>query len=185
MLNDWSALDTEKIVEYIKSSQNYDYGIAQGPHEESHGGSTFCALASLALMGKLDTLPYQNRLLRWLVNRQEFGFNGRPNKLQDTCYSFWVGASIGLLGHIDLITEKLTRHFTLSCQRKYGGFAKWPDSSQPPDVLHTYFSICGLSFIGEPGIGSVHPGLGFSQRAHDRLKEIHSSFVPMKIIEKK
>jgi len=181
MLNDWSGLDKDKIVGYIIRSQSYDYGIAQGPFEESHGGSTFCAIASLALMGRLDAIPDKNKLLKWLVNRQELGFNGRPNKLTDTCYSFWVGASIGLLGHFDLITEKLTRSFTLSCQRPIGGFAKWPDAGQPPDVLHTYFALCGLSFIGEKGIEQVHPGLGFSQRAHDRLFQIHPNFIPMKI----
>ena len=30
----------------------------------------------------------------WLIQRQEHGFNGRPNKLEDTCYGFWVGASL-------------------------------------------------------------------------------------------
>ena len=62
----------------------------------------------------------------------------------------------------------------MTCQKKMGGFAKWPD--QYPDVLHSYFSLCGLSFIGEPGIAPVHAGLGVSQRAHDRLKDIHADF---------
>jgi len=181
MLNDWSTLDQELIVKYILESQSYDYGIGQGPKEESHGGSTFCALASLSLIGRMDSLPHKDKLLKWLINRQGMGFNGRPNKLSDTCYSFWIGASIGLLGHFDLITEKLTRSFTLSCQLPIGGFAKLPEHGTPPDVLHTYFSLCGLSFIGEKGIEKVHPGLGFSQRAHDRLHHIHRNFVPMKI----
>ena len=61
------------------------------------GGSTFCALASLDMMGALDTC-FNNfeleRLKRWCLLRQKGGFQGRPNKPLDTCYSFWVGASL-------------------------------------------------------------------------------------------
>jgi len=180
MLNDWSGFDKERAVNYILLSQSYDYAFGQAPDEESHGGSTYCALASLLLMGRLHDLPNKDMLLKWLLYRQQLGFNGRPNKLQDTCYSFWVGASIRLLGHFDLIMERHTRNFTLSCQRKNGGFAKWPEAKQPADVLHTYFGLCGLSFTGEKGIAPVHPGLGFSVRAHDRLLALHPDFVPVK-----
>jgi len=181
MLNDWSGFDKERAANYIFSSQSYDYGIGQAPSEESHGGSTYCALASLSLMGRLQDLPNKDKLLQWLIYRQELGFNGRPNKLHDTCYSFWVGASILLLGHLDLIMEKYTRNFTLSCQRKFGGFAKLSKAKQPADVLHTYFALCGLSFIGEPGIAPVHPSLGFSVRAHDRLMSLYPNFEPLKL----
>jgi prenyltransferase beta subunit len=61
-------------------------------------------------------------------------------------------------------------HTSFFC-RKIGGFSKWADVH--PDVLHTYFSICGLAFIGEPGIEEVNPSLGFSQKAVDRVKEIN------------
>jgi len=40
-----------------------------------------------------------DRLLEWLSNRQlveEGGFNGRINKLVDSCYSFWQGACFEL-----------------------------------------------------------------------------------------
>ncbi|GIX91271.1 geranylgeranyl transferase type-1 subunit beta [Caerostris extrusa] len=37
ILQDWSTIDVEKIVEYIKNSLNYDGGIGQGPGLESHG----------------------------------------------------------------------------------------------------------------------------------------------------
>ena len=61
------------------------------------GGSTFCAVASLALMGRLDSAftPTERRgLARWCLHRQQAGFQGRPNKPADTCYSFWIGASL-------------------------------------------------------------------------------------------
>lgn len=61
------------------------------------GGSTFCAIAALALMNKLETCFTPKRfrqLQRWCICRQQTGFQGRPNKPTDTCYSFWVGATL-------------------------------------------------------------------------------------------
>lgn len=101
MLNDWSGVDKEKATEYILKSQSYDGSIgqvlplfrfllplhlashpSQGPYEEGHAGSTYCAIASLVMMGTLVRLPHKQRLIRWLIERQSLGFNGRPNKIQ-------------------------------------------------------------------------------------------------------
>lgn len=55
-----------------------------------------------------------------------------------------------------------------------GGFSKWPGSSTDP--FHTYFSLCGLSFINEPGLEAIMPSLNISQRAYERLCEIQKSW---------
>jgi len=170
ILNEWTGFDKERAIQFIISSQGYDYAIGQGPLEEGHAGTTYCAVAALKLMNALDRLPHQKELIRWLVLRQGFGFQGRPNKLEDTCYSFWVGATLKLLGGYDLIDQTNSRRFTLSCQHKIGGFGKWPD--QRPDVLHTHMAWVGLSFSGEPGIQEVNPALCLSQRVVDRLNKL-------------
>jgi len=62
------------------------------------GGSTFCGIASLSLMGKLDFLSsvQLEGLKKWCIRRQQSGFQGRPHKPVDTCYSFWIGASLNV-----------------------------------------------------------------------------------------
>lgn len=47
-------------------------------------------------MGKLNDLGQENldKLTRWCINRQTTGFSGRVNKPWDTCYSFWIGATL-------------------------------------------------------------------------------------------
>lgn len=55
-----------------------------------------------------------------------------------------------------------------------GGFSKWPGSS--PDPFHTYFSLCGLSFINEAGLEAVMPSLNISQRAYERLCELQRTW---------
>lgn len=64
------------------------------------GGSTFCAIASLSLMNRLnDVFSARDleKLKRWCMFRQKSGFQGRPNKPVDTCYAFWVGASLQVI----------------------------------------------------------------------------------------
>ncbi len=64
---------------------------------EGHGGSTYCAVASLALMKKLDKIKQKEKLLRWCIFQQGDGFQGRPCKPADSCYSFWIGATMKIL----------------------------------------------------------------------------------------
>ena len=47
-------------------------------------------------MNRLDDIEKNKRdgLVNWLIHRQEGGFSGRPGKPADTCYSFWIGATL-------------------------------------------------------------------------------------------
>ena len=75
---------------------------------------------------------------------QNLTFQGRPNKPDDTCYSFWVGAALSILS-----PSKWSQELTLSSSRFVfstqdpivGGLAKWPD--QTPDPLHTCLGLAG------------------------------------------
>jgi len=165
MLNDWSAIDIEKTTEFIMNSVTYEYGFGQCPEQEAHGGSSYCALNSLALMKKIHlVLPFKDKLVRWLVNKQITGFCGRTNKDPDTCYSFWIGASLDAISSFDLINFDLMKMFIQSAQHQViGGIAKEPSSL--PDILHTYMSISALAIGGDSNLMSLNPVLGLSQRA--------------------
>jgi protein farnesyltransferase subunit beta len=88
----------EGIPESIVSFQTYEGGLSNKVGGEAHGGYTFCGVASLSLLGKLNELDIP-RLTLWLNRRQceVGGFNGRTNKLVDSCYSFWVGSIFSIL----------------------------------------------------------------------------------------
>ncbi|KAK0070374.1 geranylgeranyl transferase type-1 subunit beta [Biomphalaria pfeifferi] len=174
ILDDWTGMDVEKTVAYITQSLSYEGAFGQKPFNEAHGGSTFCAVASLVLLDRLNSALTENqlsRLKRWLLRRQESGFTGRPNKPADTCYSFWVGATLQMLGVLVLSDVTLNRSFVLSTQSPVtGGFSKYPD--HVPDPLHSYLGLCGLSLIGEPGLSPIFPALNLSQRAYDHLSNL-------------
>lgn len=55
-----------------------------------------------------------------------------------------------------------------------GGFSKWPDSS--PDPFHTFFTLCGLSFIEEDGLNQVMPSLNITQRAYAHMCTLHDKW---------
>lgn len=64
---------------------------------EAQGGTTYCAVASLSLISKRQDAIIEvdhASTLRWLLQRQLGGFQGRPGKLEDVCYSFWCGAAL-------------------------------------------------------------------------------------------
>ncbi|XP_066589698.1 geranylgeranyl transferase type-1 subunit beta [Prorops nasuta] len=178
ILNDWSGINKPKAIDYILRSLSYDGAFGQGPGYESHGGSTFCAVASLFLMNELDNvLTEQNldRLKRWCIMRQNNGFNGRPGKLSDTCYSFWVGATLQLLKVSELSDPEENKIFILDTQDTIiGGFAKY--SNYLPDPLHTYLGLCGLSLMGEPALSEIHAALNVSQRAYEHLLEVQKTW---------
>ena len=52
---------------------------------------------------------------------------GRPEKLPDVCYSWWVLASLKIIGRIHWIDKKKLEMFILACQDdETGGFADRP-----------------------------------------------------------
>nr|XP_020755668.1 geranylgeranyl transferase type-1 subunit beta [Odocoileus virginianus texanus] len=207
MLNNWSGMDMKKAISYIRRSMSIRFewpspshpgkralvfgclfykspalpsvSSATVPTNVLHSrGSTFCGIASLCLMGKLEEVFSEkelNRIKRWCIMRQQNGYHGRPNKPVDTCYSFWVGATLKLLKIFQYTNFEKNRNYILSTQdRLVGGFAKWPDSH--PDALHAYFGICGLSLMEESGICKVHPALNVSTRTSERLRDLHQSW---------
>ncbi|KAJ3665524.1 hypothetical protein Zmor_001016 [Zophobas morio] len=176
ILDDWSGMNIDKTVDFIIKSISYDFGIAQAPELESHSGSTFCAVATLALTKQLHRLSKTQveGLKRWLLNRFEYGFTGRPNKPSDTCYSFWTGGALKILNAYQFIEAADNNQYILVTQDRNGGFSKWVNTV--PDPMHTYLGLAGLSFMKEEGIGSIFPDLNVSVRAHEHLKSLHKKW---------
>eukprot|EP01104_Vermistella_antarctica_P005699 TRINITY_DN1622_c0_g3_i1.p1 TRINITY_DN1622_c0_g3~~TRINITY_DN1622_c0_g3_i1.p1 ORF type:complete len:462 (-),score=52.69 TRINITY_DN1622_c0_g3_i1:567-1826(-) len=102
MLNLLTPELAKNSAKYIASCQTYEGGMGGTPGAEAHGGYAFCGLAGLVLLGQTDAVDI-SALLHWAVSRQmslEGGFQGRTNKLVDSCYSFWQGALFPLLHRI-------------------------------------------------------------------------------------
>lgn len=174
LLNDWSGFDVEAATRYVVSSQSYDGAFGMAPGLEGHGGSTYCAVAALALMGRLDRIRDRRALLRWCVRSQGRGYMGRPHKDPDSCYSFWIGAAIAILGEYNVTATEGNIEFNLQCQfPAIGGLAKHPEHF--PDVLHSYMGIAGLALAGVEGLSPLDPALGITRRAAEAEASTHTS----------
>lgn len=114
------------------------------------------------LMGKVDEVlsedGWRDDLIRWCVSRQIGGMQGRPNKVEDTCYSYWIGGTLRLLGCDDLLDTDALTSFVLSCQTDMGGFSKVRGAY--PDLLHSFYSMAWLSLSQDQGLNHLHCALG-------------------------
>ncbi|KAL3417867.1 prenyltransferase and squalene oxidase [Phlyctema vagabunda] len=103
-----------------------------------------------------------------LDETQIVGFNGRCNKLADTCYSFWVTASLDILGQGQLVDSGSSRRFLLEqTQHRIGGFGKQPGN--PPDIYHSYLGLAALATVKESTLKDFDPVLCISVQARDRI----------------
>lgn len=108
-------------VKYIHRCRNFDGGFGLAPYAESHAGQVFTCVGALAIVNQLH-IPENDSWLDlcglWLCERQlpNGGLNGRPEKLEDVCYSWWVLSSLKMLRRIDWINCDALVKFILSAQ---------------------------------------------------------------------
>lgn len=146
----------KNVFGFIRKCQTYEGGFGPVPSVEAHGGYTFCGVAGLAILEKLEFVDV-SKLIYWLGNKQkEFygGFCGRTNKLVDSCYSFWQASVFNILKEYNskfsfeknLLYDqtKLQKYLLYCCQGKNeGGFKDKPGKSN--DIYHTNYSLLGLA----------------------------------------
>lgn len=157
ILNMMHLVDVDKAVSHIQACANFDGGFGRSPGEETHAGQIFTCLAALTIARRLEIVD-RDRLGAWLSERQlpNGGLNGRPEKLEDVCYSWWVLSSMAMLGKLHWINAAGLIKFILKCQdSEQGGFSDRPGDMV--DVFHTVFGIAGLSLLGYPGLVEVDP----------------------------
>lgn len=119
-------------MQFVLKCMNFDGGFGSKPGSESHAGLIYCCVGLLSITGIYNVqkyciecpenvnLIYQNifpghlhlidadRLGWWLCERQlpSGGLNGRPEKLPDVCYSWWVLSALTILGRLHWIDKK-------------------------------------------------------------------------------
>jgi geranylgeranyl transferase type-2 subunit beta len=89
----------------------------------------------------------RDQLAAWLSERQTLkgGFNGRPEKLADVCYSWWIYSSLVMMKRETWVDQDGLEKFILECQDDEGGIGDRPGNVV--DVFHTFFGIAALSLL--------------------------------------
>lgn len=169
------AVDVDKAVSFVHDCKNFDGGYGLCPGAESHSGQIYTCVGALSIAKRLDLVDVP-RLATWLSERQvpAGGLNGRPEKLEDVCYSWWVASSLAVIGKLHWIDGKKLTSFILKCQVsttciielflrvvnrvqdvEKGGIADRPGNMV--DVFHTVFGLAGLSLQGYENLDVVDP----------------------------
>jgi geranylgeranyl transferase type-2 subunit beta len=120
LLHLMDLVNVDLAVQYIMSCANFDGGYGVSPGAESHSGQIFACLAALSIAKRIDVVNV-DKLGRWLSERQveAGGLNGRPEKLEDVCYSWWVASSLTMIGKLHWIDGNKLTEFILKCQASF------------------------------------------------------------------
>uniref|UniRef100_A0A7E4UTU2 Geranylgeranyl transferase type-2 subunit beta n=1 Tax=Panagrellus redivivus TaxID=6233 RepID=A0A7E4UTU2_PANRE len=157
LLKKLEEIDVEGVVNYVMQCYNFDGGFGTYPKSESHAGQIYCCIGTLATTNNLERIDI-NRTARWLAERQcpSGGLCGRPEKLPDVCYSWWVLASLAIIGKQHWIDKETLVKFILASQDdELGGIADRPEDETDP--FHTVFGLAGLSLLGYEGLQPIDP----------------------------
>lgn len=133
-------INVDRAVQHISSCVNFDGAYGTSPGAESHSGQVYTCVGALTIAGRLD-LVNQERLGVWLSERQlkNGGLNGRPEKTEDVCYSWWVMSSLAMINKLHWIDgDKLTA-FILGCQVGQGASSH---SSTSDDCRTPTWEVC-------------------------------------------
>lgn len=111
------VINLPKAIEFVMSCCNADGGFGSKPNAESHAGLIYCCVGFLSITKQLHRIDTE-KLCWWLCERQlpSGGLNGRPEKLPDVCYSWWVLSSLTIMGRLHWISSEKLEQFILSCQ---------------------------------------------------------------------
>lgn len=110
-------VDVNAAMTYVQTCANLDGGYGVAPGSETHAGQIFTCLGALSIAKRLDLVDV-DRLGGWLSERQleNGGLNGRPEKLEDVCYGWWVLSSLAMIDRLHWIDKKKQIDFILRCQ---------------------------------------------------------------------
>ncbi|XP_076823535.1 geranylgeranyl transferase type-2 subunit beta-like isoform X1 [Clavelina lepadiformis] len=162
-------INTKHCVEFILSCMNFDGGFGCRPGSETHSGQVYCCVGALSILHELHHID-ADLLGWWLCERQlpSGGLNGRPEKLPDVCYSWWVLSSLAVIGKMHWIDQESLKSFIIASQDpETGGIADRPGDMVDP--FHTLFGVAGLSLMGQTNLKKINPVFCMPQYVIDRL----------------
>ena len=141
------SLDLENLcVESFRHLSITSEGFTTKKFSGVHGALNYCWLGSLFFLNTDKKLKLFFGIKKWLLNRQHiftFGLSGRLSKVPDSCYNFWIGASLILLNI--KIGKELGNSYIFYNDKTSSSFSD--RSGKITDSYHICYSISGLSLL--------------------------------------
>ncbi|CAG8435033.1 7269_t:CDS:2 [Diversispora eburnea] len=165
------SVNTEKIIEYVKSRQDPQTGAFTGDEwEEIDTRFSYCAISCLSLLKRLDAIDVKKAIeFIMLCKNFDGGFGNTPGAESHAVFCC-VGA-LAIVNSLHLVDADLLGWWLCERQLKNGGLNGRPEKLEDDpesggiadrpgdmvDVFHTLFGIAGLSLLGYPDLKSVDP----------------------------
>ena len=156
------ALDRCDVVPWCSPASHNEGSEASVPGVPSE--------AALAVASTGWDRPSRRRLAE--RQTEEGGLNGRPEKLQDVCYSWWCLSALSLLGRTHWIDRARLSAFILQCQVRL-------TCATPPDACRMILPLPVLSDQ------SVHMVTFSSSRLCERLAPVRPPLQPQPQLPRK
>lgn len=142
------TIDYEKIALYIKSLQQPDGSFKCDFYGEIDTRFSYCAVAVLKLLNKLDP-NYINlkTATEYVLSCQNFdgGFGGIPGAESHAAYAFCCIGFLAVTNQICLIDTELTGQWLAARQTHSGGFNGRPEKL--PDVCYSWWVLSAMFMI--------------------------------------
>lgn len=155
-------LDVNINIDFVLSCQTFEGGFGRMIGSEAQAGFTYCAVICLGLsdsLFKCDTL----NLVNWLTSRVK-ELNGKKGKKPDSCYSYWLGATLRILQFKNIVKiefyemiEEQLKESLMKYECSNGGFNG--KTYYESDIQHLCYALFFLSFTNEFNV-QIDPLLG-------------------------
>ncbi|KAL1993044.1 hypothetical protein VTN49DRAFT_3801 [Thermomyces lanuginosus] len=164
----------EALLRWLLSRQTTELDVEESDEDSQAGDRKTAPTTSPETAVETEPVPVRIQNLPPITPSEErwAGFNGRLNKIADTCYSFWVIGTLDILGQASLIDAASHRRYLLEkTQHLMGGFGKCV--GDPPDLYHAYLGLVSLAILNEPGLATVDATLCASRRLLENIKSLN------------
>nr|CDS28314.1 Rab geranylgeranyltransferase beta subunit [Hymenolepis microstoma] len=153
-----NQIDSEKVIKYISSLQNSDGSFNGDKWGEVDSRFSFCAIASLSLLGVIPTStldisqPIEGVDIQMAVNflvacqNPDGGFATRPGSESHAGQAYCVIGALSLLGQLRRLDIGKAAWWLAERQLPSGGLNGRP--GKMPDVCYSWWVLASLTILG-------------------------------------
>lgn len=142
-------LNIDACVNYIKSLQQPDGSFYGDKWGEVDTRFSFCALATLKLLDKLNTIDMEKAVEFVASCRNEIdgGFGSKPGSESHSAYVYCCVGSLALANRLDLVDIEQLAKWLSQRQLPSGGLNGRPEKL--PDLCYSWWCLSSLKMIGK------------------------------------
>lgn len=142
-------IDTKRCLEYVRSLQQEDGSFYGDEWGEVDTRFSFCALATLKLIGHLESIDL-NKAAEFIMscnNQIDGGFGSKPGSESHSAYVYCCVGSLAILGQLDRLDKDHLGWWLSERQVPSGGLNGRPEKL--PDLCYSWWCLSSMKMIDQ------------------------------------